>query len=80
MKSKDIVGEVTHIETIAEGSRIRELAGLRKVHGEWHWKRKKGLAHVQLSDGEIIYAEVHWHEAHGIGKVEYKIRYLIHDE
>ncbi len=42
MKSEDIVGKVTHIETIAEGSRIRELLRLRRVHGEGRWKKKKG--------------------------------------
>jgi hypothetical protein len=80
MKSEDIVGKVTHIETIAEGSRIRELLRLRRVHGEGRWKKKKGLAHVRLPGGEIIYAEVHWYEAHGIGKVEYKIKHPVHDE
>ena len=80
MKAEDIVGLVTSIETIAEGSRIRELARLRRVHGDDRWKRKKGLAHVRLPSGEISYAEVHWYEAYGIGKVEYKTKHPVHDE
>lgn len=80
MKSAGIVGEVTNIVTIAEGSGIRELPKLRRVHCDGRWKKKNGLAHVRLPDGEIIYAEVHWYEAHGVGKVEYKIKHPIHDE
>jgi len=34
----------------------------------------KGVARVEKDDGWIGYAEVHWFEAHGIGKVQWKIK------
>jgi hypothetical protein len=37
----------------------------------------KGIATVLLGDGRMRLAEVHWYEAHGIGKRQMKIkRYL----
>lgn len=34
----------------------------------------KGVAKVRLSDGTVIDAELHWYEAHGIGKREITIK------
>jgi len=34
----------------------------------------KGQATVRMNDGEEREAEVHWYEAHGIGKKEFKIK------
>ena len=31
----------------------------------------------RLKDGTICQAEVHWYEAHGIGKKEMKIKYIL---
>ena len=62
------------VETIAEGSGIRDLHLLRKQFGLGHWKKKKGFAMVRLADGETRRAEIHWYEAHGIGKVKFKIK------
>jgi len=70
----EIVGEITHIETIAQGNGIRDLAHLRSQHGLGKWRKMKGIAHVKLSDGSTLTAEVHWYEAHGIGKVKLKIK------
>lgn len=70
----EIVGEVTHVETFAAGSSIRELARLRKYYGRGRWRKRKGIARVRLSDGAIRLAEVHWYEAHGIGRKELKIK------
>ena len=73
----DILDEITEIETIAEGSGIREVSRLRKLYGHGHWKKMKELAHIQLSSGRVRFAELHWYEAHGIGKKEIKRkRYL----
>lgn len=69
-----IIGSVDAVETIAEGNSIRELALLRKHYGLGKWRKKKGIAMVQLSDGSAVKAEVHWYEAHGIGKVKFKIK------
>lgn len=70
----NIIGEIHSIETIAEGHGIRELAQLRERYGYGNWRKKKGFATVQLPDGVMAQAEVHWYEAHGIGKVKLKIK------
>jgi hypothetical protein len=70
----EIVGPLRDTETIATGSGIRELARLRKIYGPGHWRKRKGLANVQLAGGEIRSAELHWYEATGIGKKEFKIK------
>jgi len=70
----EIVGELTAVETIATGSGVRELARLRKFYGRGRWRKRKGIARVRLTDGEIVLAEVHWSEATGIGKREFKIK------
>ena len=69
-----ILGDVADIETIATGSGIREVARLRKRYGRGRWRKRKGCAEVRLSDGTIIRAELHWYEATGIGKREFKIK------
>jgi hypothetical protein len=73
----EIVGGIAEIETIAVGRRIRELPALQRRFGRGRWRKLKGVTTVSLSDGTIRIAEVHWYEAHGIGKVRMKIkRYL----
>jgi hypothetical protein len=73
----EIIGEITEIETIAVGSRIRDIARLRKQFGKGRWRKLKGLATVRLKNGRIQKVELHWYEAHGIGKRKMKIkRYL----
>jgi len=73
----EILGEITDVETIAIGSTIREVTRLRRVYGRGRWRKLKGVARVRLSNGRIRLAEVHWYEAHGIGKREIKRkRYL----
>ena len=70
----EIVGEVTDIETIAAGTGIRDRARLRKQYGKGRWRKLKGVASVRLTDGAVRLAEVHWYEAHGIGKREFKLK------
>ena len=72
-----ILGEVTHVETFATGSGIREIARLRKFYGKGRWRKRKGIARVRFNDGSIHLAEIHWYEATGIGKREFKIKRLI---
>ena len=73
----EIIGEIRQAETFARGSAIRELSRLRKFHGLGNWRKRKGFATVRLPDGTIRDAEIHWYEANGIGKREFKIkRYL----
>jgi len=68
----EIVGEISDVETIAVGSSIREVTRLHRVYGKGKWRKLKGEAQVQLGDGRIRIAEIHWYEAHGIGKKEIK--------
>jgi hypothetical protein len=70
----EIIGGIANIETIAIGSSIHEIKRLRKVYGVGRWRKLKGITTVRLSDGSICKAEVHWYEAHGIGKKEIKIK------
>jgi hypothetical protein len=70
----EIVGDPTDIETIATGRRIRILSILRKRYGTGRWRKLKGTAKIKLSDGTIRRAEVHWFEAHGIGKRKMRIK------
>jgi hypothetical protein len=73
----EIIGEITEVETIAVGSKIREIARLRKQFGKGRWRKLKGVATVRLKNGRIRKVELHWYEAHGIGKRKLKIkRYL----
>ncbi|MDQ1351230.1 MAG: hypothetical protein QG657_1532 [Acidobacteriota bacterium] len=70
----EIIGNIQEIETIAVGGRIRDIMRLRKQYGYGHWRKLKGIATVRLADGRIGMAEVHWYEAHGIGKRKFKIK------
>jgi len=73
----EVISEITDIETIAEGKAIRELARLQKQYGKGRWRKLKGVALIRLASGRIRKAELHWYEAHGIGKKEMKRkRYL----
>ena len=73
----EIISEITDIETIAVGSSIRDIARLRRRYGKGRWRKLKGVAKVRLRSGRIRLAELHWYEAHGIGKREMKRkRYL----
>ncbi len=72
-----IIGRVSDIETIASGKGIRERRRLSKVYGGRRWRKLKGMATVQLVDGTMCHAEVHWYEAHGIGAKELKIKRIL---
>ena len=73
----EIISEIIHSETIGAGSSIREITRLRKRYGKGRWRKMKGVATIQLANGRIRLAEIHWYEAHGIGKKELKRkRYL----
>ncbi len=73
----EIISEITNIETIAVGSSIRDVARLRRRYGKGRWRKMKGVARVRLRSGRIRLAELHWYEAHGIGRREMKRkRYL----
>ncbi len=76
----EVVGEIKNVETIAGGGRIRDIMRLRKQFGAGQWRKLKGIAKVRLQNGEIREAEVHWYEAHGIGREKMKIKRLLEEE
>lgn len=73
----NIISKVASAETIAAGNIIREIKRLRKVYGFGRWKKKKGIATIKLINGEICRAEIHWYEAHSLGKFEYKLKRIL---
>ena len=76
----EILGNITNIETIAVGPSIRDVARLRKQYGRGRWRKLKGMALVRLANGRICRAEVHWYEAHGIGRKELKRKRYVDDD
>ena len=70
----EILGELRDVKVIATVTGIRDRARLRKVYGRGRWRKLKALASVRLPDGTIRLAEIHWYEAHGIGKKEFKLK------
>jgi hypothetical protein len=69
-----IIDEIYDIETIAVGGRIRDIMRLQKQFGIGRWRKMKGVAKIRLQSGRIRNAELHWYEAHGIGKKKMKIK------
>ena len=70
----EIVGEIEQVETIARARGIRIRALLTKVHGRGRWRKRKGLATVRFANGALRRVELHWYEAHGIGRRDFKIK------
>ena len=75
----EVIGTISDVATIATGRSIRDLARLQKFYGPGRWRKLKGIAQVRLPDGAVRGAEVHWYEAHGIGRKELKIKRLLRD-
>jgi hypothetical protein len=73
----EIVGEITSIKTIAIGHSIQDIARLQKFYGKGRWRKCKGRATVRLPDRTLCTAEVHWYEAHGIGRKEIKLKRIL---
>lgn len=73
----EILGDISEIETFAAGTGIRERARLRKVYGRGRWRKRKGVARVRLDDRSVHLAEIHWYEAAGVGRKEFKIKHLL---
>jgi hypothetical protein len=70
----DIVGEITDVEVIAVGGSIADIMRLRRQFGPGRWRKLKGTAKVRLEHGGVRLAELHWYEAHGIGRKKMKIK------
>ena len=74
---REILSEIRNQKVIAKGSSVKIKKRLEKLYGQGNWKKMKGVANVRLSDGSIKLAEIHWFEAHGIGKKNFKVKYYL---
>ena len=70
----EIIGEIRRIEVIAVSGSIRDINRLQMEFGKGRWRKLKGVARVRLANEEVRTAEIHWYEAHGIGKKKLKIK------
>ena len=70
----EIIGKIEQVETIAVGGRIRDIMRIRRQFGPGRWRKLKGVARVLIAGGSTRKAEVHWYEAHGLGKKKMKIK------
>ncbi len=70
----EIIGDIEEEEVIAVGHAIRELSRLNRVYGKGRWRKLKGIAQIRLEGNVTLKAEIHWYEAHGFGRKEYKIK------
>ena len=77
MPDFEIVGEIADIEPIAINLSIREQGRLKARFGGRRWRKLKGVALVRFPNGELHHAEVHWCEAHGVGKRKMKVKRVL---
>jgi hypothetical protein len=70
----EIIGEITDVEVIAVGGNIGDIMRLRRQFGPGRWRKLKGVARVRLEHENLRLAEVHWYEAHGVGRRKMKIK------
>lgn len=77
MKEFEVLGEIRDIETIAVGRGVYIRRYLERTYGKGRWRKMKGRATVRLTDGTICKTEIHWFEAHGIGRKDFKIKKVI---
>jgi hypothetical protein len=73
----ELLSSINEVETFATGSGIQALTRLRKRYGKARWRKRKGVATIRLADGTMCKAELHWYEAHGIGKKELRVKRLL---
>jgi hypothetical protein len=70
----DLLSEIRQIEVIATGRGVRIRRYLNERYGSGNWRKLKGRAIIREPDGAVYEAEIHWFQAHGIGKVDWKIK------
>lgn len=73
----EILQPIQRIETMASGKGVRAQKRLRRAYGQGYWRKRKGIALVKFENGLVAKAELHWYEATGIGKKEFKIKRLL---
>jgi hypothetical protein len=75
----EVVGRITGIETVASGVAVTLRRYLRRAYGPGRWRKLKGIATVRLPNGSLREVEIHWYEAHGIGRRDLKIKRYLED-
>ena len=70
----EIVGAIEQVETIATGTGVKIRTSLQKIYGRGRWRKRKGIATIRLPNGKLRRVELHWYEAHGVGKRDFKIK------
>ena len=70
----EIVGDIEQVETIATGRGVKMRALLQKAHGKGRWRKLKGVATVRLPHRKLRRVELHWYDAHGISRRDFKIK------
>jgi hypothetical protein len=75
--SFEVVGDIAEVQTMAVGRAIRRLRYLRQRYGAGRWRKMKGIARVRLDSGRLRRAEIHWYEAHGVGRRAMKVKRLL---
>ena len=72
-----LLGELTEVETIAANLSIRDRRQLIDRFGPGRRRKRKGRGLVQFPNGESHHAELHWYEAHGIGRRGMKVKRVL---
>lgn len=73
-RSFEILGRIRDMEIIAEGRSLRAIEWLRREFGPGKWRKMKGVATIRYPNGRVATVELHWYEAHGIGRVDMKVK------
>jgi hypothetical protein len=76
---REILSKIRNKEVMAKGTSVKIRKRLEKFYGPGNWKKMKGIANVRLSDGSVKLTEIHWFEAHGIGKKNIKVKYYMEE-
>jgi hypothetical protein len=70
----EVIGAIREVETIATGRTVQSREYLKREHGAGRWRKMKGIALIRYIGGKLCKAELHWYEAHGHGRVEFKVK------
>jgi len=73
-----LLGPVKRVRAIVRGLGVQMRGYLTENYGGRNWRKMKGVATVEDEYGWIGEAEVHWFEAHGVGRVKWKIKRRLH--
>ena len=73
----ELLGELTAIESIASNLSIRERRRLREQFGGRRWRKLKGIGRVRFPNHEVRLVELHWYEAHGVGRRKMKVKRVL---